>query len=86
MYAKQVMHKRNCSPPNERHPPCPWAAIAAPGPAPAGHILGTMSYGLEYPSGQLGSGVPTASPPTFCASGRPGKREKLKSPGLPSND
>ena len=29
------------------------------------YMLSMMSYGMEYPFGQLGSAVPAASPPNF---------------------
>jgi len=47
------------------------------------YMLSMMSYGMEYPFGQLGSAVLAVSPPNFLCTWQ---HEKLKSPGLLSNN
>ena len=55
-------------PPTDRWSACTWAVAALPTSPPV-WLLSKMSYGREYPFGQLGSAVPTVSPPNFlCTS------------------
>ena len=70
----------NCSPPADRHPASPRAAIPCPHfPVP---ILNGMSHGMEYTVGHFGSGALAVScanflcPPAFLLAGH----EKLKNP------
>ena len=50
----------------------PKQQSAPPGQLPPVYILGMMSYGMEYSSGQFGSAVLAVSPPSFlCPSPSP---------------
>jgi len=79
MHAKQVIQKCNFSPPDERYPSHPH------GPTAPAHILGTVSYGMEYPFGQFCQLSQLCPLPTSHAPGRPEEHEQLISPGAPSN-